>query len=69
MNVAKDKAHKKSHKGKSQKKDKKKDTYNAQPPIGPGFTGIDLFARMKSEEALKEPTKIMARMTREQVAG
>jgi len=39
-----------------------------------GWTGLiarslDLFARVKPEDALKEPTKVMARMTREQVAG
>jgi hypothetical protein len=39
-----------------------------------GWTGLiarnlDLFARMNSEEALREPTKVMGRMTREQVAG
>ena len=31
--------------------------------------GLDLFARINPEEALKEPAKVMARMTREQVAG
>jgi len=31
--------------------------------------GLDLFARINAEEALKEPAKVMARMTREQVAG
>jgi len=31
--------------------------------------GLDLFARLKPEEALKESTKAIARMTREQVAG
>jgi hypothetical protein len=39
-----------------------------------GWTGLiarslDLFARVKPEDALKEPAKVMARMTREQVAG
>ena len=39
-----------------------------------GWTGLiarslDLFARVKPEDTLKEPTKVMARMTREQVAG
>jgi len=31
--------------------------------------GLDLFARINPEEALKEPAKVMAQMTREQVAG
>jgi len=31
--------------------------------------GLDLFARMIPEDMLREPTKVMARMTREQVAG
>ena len=39
-----------------------------------GWTGLiarilDLFARMNPADALKEPTKVMARMTREQVEG
>jgi len=39
-----------------------------------GWTGLiarvlDLFARMNPEDALKEPTTVMARMTRDQVAG
>jgi len=40
-----------------------------------GWTGLiartlDLFARLRPEEMLKEPTKVvLARMTREQVAG
>jgi Glycosyl hydrolase family 63 C-terminal domain len=39
-----------------------------------GWTGLiarslDLFARMDPQDALREPTKVMARMTREQVAG
>jgi len=39
-----------------------------------GWTGLiarslDLFARLTPEDVLKEPTKIMARMTREQVAA
>jgi hypothetical protein len=39
-----------------------------------GWTGLiarslDLFARINPEDMLSEPTKIMARMTREQVAG
>jgi Glycosyl hydrolase family 63 C-terminal domain len=31
--------------------------------------GLDLFARIDPEDMLREPTKVMARMTREQVAG
>jgi hypothetical protein len=31
--------------------------------------GLDLFARINPEEALEPPAKVMARMTREQVAG
>jgi hypothetical protein len=39
-----------------------------------GWTGLiarslDLFARMNPEEVLRAPTKVIARMTREQVAG
>ena len=39
-----------------------------------GWTGLiarvlDLFARMNPEDALKEPTRVMARMTRDQVTG
>jgi len=39
-----------------------------------GWTGLiarilDLFARLNAEEALREPAKVIARMTREQVAG
>jgi len=39
-----------------------------------GWTGLiarslDLFARLIPEDALKEPAKVMSRMTREQVAG
>jgi hypothetical protein len=39
-----------------------------------GWTGLiarvlDLFARLNAEDALKAPTKVMAQMTREQVAG
>ena len=39
-----------------------------------GWTGLiarslDLFARLNSEDALRESTKVMARITREQVAG
>jgi hypothetical protein len=39
-----------------------------------GWTGLiarslDLFARMNPEDALKEPAKVIARITREQVAG
>jgi hypothetical protein len=39
-----------------------------------GWTGLiarnlDLFARVNGEDALKEPAKVIARMTREQVEG
>ena len=39
-----------------------------------GWTGLiarslDLFGRMHPEDVLKEPSKVIARMTREQVAG
>jgi hypothetical protein len=39
-----------------------------------GWTGLiarilDLFARMNPQDTLKEPKKVIARMTREQVAG
>ena len=39
-----------------------------------GWTGLiarslDLFARVNPEDALREPAKVMARMTREQVTG
>ena len=39
-----------------------------------GWTGLiarllDLFARMQAEDTLRAPTQVMAKMTREQVAG